>query len=105
MSNLMNPMTSELGLHNSAFAKVVALQNQRTLIDLALKHWTGGTILQIGLADPIAAIELARRGVRIVGIDESADRVARAEELAKTGCAGTRFDNITFVRGAAADPA
>ncbi|MFN0207328.1 MAG: glycosyltransferase [Planctomycetota bacterium] len=87
-------------LFRSPFARVIQLPDQRAKIESAVSRWNGGTILQIGCSDVTAAVELARRGVRMVGIDPSAERVERARDLTKTACTTHVFDKIEFHQAA-----
>ncbi|MBI3819969.1 MAG: glycosyltransferase [Planctomycetes bacterium] len=89
-------MSSHSGLHRSPYVRVVELPETRAWLDAALAHWHGGTILQIGLKDPVVAIELARRGARVHGMDADASNIKKARQSAVAANLNAVCDEFIF---------
>lgn len=92
-------MSSNPGFHKSPFVRVLELPQTKAWLSAALARWEGGTILQIGLRDPIVAVELARRGARVTGIDSDPNTVTRARDLLTAGKVNSHFDTFELKCG------
>lgn len=87
--------------YRSPFVDVLQLPAQRARLEALLKHYDGGAILQIGLTQPEALIEAARRGAPVTGLDKDPGLAARARELAATAGLQNGLDRHAFIHGTA----